>query len=94
MFECQEESREQLSAAPMSVRPYVPDHKLVLAHPNLSRRAITHAAAGAPFARVTDVCRPARSDTNASVSVSSPSTRAWSTRLGAMRLPRPHHLMS
>ena len=42
-------------------------------------------AAGAPFARVTDVCRPARSDTNASVSVSSPrALRAWSTRLGAI----------
>ena len=41
-------------------------------------------AAGRPFARVTDVCRAARSDTNASVSVSSPrALRAWSTRLGA-----------
>ncbi len=51
-------------------------------------------AAGTLFARVTSVCRPASSDTNASVSVASPSAlRAWSTRLGAIvtaTTARPH----
>ena len=39
----------------------------VSAHPNISRRAVTHVPPPAPFVRVTDVCRPAKSAINGSV---------------------------
>jgi hypothetical protein len=58
--------------------------RLMTASLNISGSPHLRRAAGAPVAQVTGNCIAARSNTNASVSVSSPSAfKAWSTRLGA-----------